>query len=61
MNDNILNSISEGLTEKATYYPPTIFNSNNLGVIYKGVSGQWVPNYDYYPDGKIPVRNFSGY
>ena len=26
-----------------------------------GSKGSWVPNYDYYPDGKIPARNLDGY
>jgi len=30
-------------------------------ILYNGVQGKWVPNYDYYPSGNIPERNLTGY
>ena len=49
------------MPEIATFNPATIKNTSNLGVIYLGSNGKWVPNYDYYPDGKIVQRNLTGY
>lgn len=59
--DHILTHISEGLPEVATFNPATINNPNNLGVIYIGDEGKWIPNYDYYPSGSIPQKNLTGY
>lgn len=53
--------LSEGLPEVATFNPAFIKDTSNLGVIYLGSAGKWVPNYDYYPDGKIVQRNLTGY
>lgn len=50
-----------GLPEVATFNTATITNPNNLGVIFEGDKGKWVPSADYYPDGKIPSRNLTGY
>jgi len=49
------------MPEIATFNPATIKDIANLGVIYLGSNGKWVPNYDYYPDGKIVQRNLTGY
>lgn len=61
MKNNILKHISRGLAEQATFNAAYITNSSNLGTIFIGNNGVWTPNYDYYPDGKIPVRNLDGY
>ena len=53
--------LSEGLAEAATFNPANIKNPKNLGVIYIGDKGKWVPNYDNYPTGNIPQRNLIGY
>ena len=45
----------------STFNPSRIQNSKNLGTIFKGDKGKWVPAYDYYPDGVIPARNLTGY
>lgn len=59
--DKILQYISEGLTEAATFNNANIKNKKNLGVIYTGSKGQWVPAYDNYPNGIINQRNLTGY
>jgi hypothetical protein len=61
MKNNILNFISEGLPEIATFNPATIKDTSNLAVLYLGKAGKWVPNYDYYADGVINQRNLTGY
>lgn len=58
---HILTPLSEGLPETATFNAANIQNPKNLGVIYIGDKGKWVPNYDYYSDGKINQRNLTGY
>ena len=45
----------------ATFQTSTIVNADNLGACFEGNNGKWVPQVDYYPDGKIPVRNMTGY
>lgn len=32
-----------------------------MGSCFVGQNGKWVPDVDYYPDGKIPQRNLTGY
>jgi CubicO group peptidase (beta-lactamase class C family) len=59
--DNILSLLSEGESEVATFNPALIRDTRNLGVLYLGEKGKWVPNYDFYPDGKIVQRNLTGY
>jgi CubicO group peptidase (beta-lactamase class C family) len=59
--ENVLKHISIGLEEMATFDVTSIKNANNLGVIYTGEDSQWVPSFDYHPDGKIPPKNFTGY
>lgn len=61
LRDNILKHISINLPEEATYNAAYIKNASNLGTIFVGDKGKWLPSYDYYPDGKIPVRNLEGY
>lgn len=60
MKENILNVISEGLSENATYNVATIQNYKNLGAIYAGNQGSWYPRMDNY-NGPIPQKNLTGY
>ena len=61
VRENILKHLSQGLSEVATFNAGTISDSSNLGTIFVGSNGKWVPNYDSYPDGIIPQRNLTGY
>lgn len=61
MRERILRHISEGLAEIATFNIATIQNSEHLGTCFEEEDGKWVPAVDYYPDGKIPERNLTGY
>jgi CubicO group peptidase (beta-lactamase class C family) len=58
---HVLQPLSEGMPETATFNPATIKNPAQLGVIYAGSEGKWTPSYDYYPSGSIPQRNLTGY
>jgi hypothetical protein len=49
------------LSEVATFYTHTIENADHLGATFVGQNGKWVPSNDYYPDGRIPERNLTGY
>lgn len=46
--------------ENATYNIATIQNSKNLGVIYAGNQGKWIPRADDF-NGQLPSRNLTGY
>jgi CubicO group peptidase (beta-lactamase class C family) len=59
--DHILTPLSEGLPEIATFNAANIKQPKDLGVLYIGDKGKWVPSYDYYPSGSIPQRNLTGY
>ena len=59
--EHILKPLCEDLPEVATFNPSTIKNNKNLGVLYEGKDGKWVPEYDYYPSGVITPRNMTGY
>ena len=61
VRENILKPLSAGLSEIATFNAGTISKTSNLGVIFVGSQGKWIPNYDYYPSGVIPQRNLNGY
>ncbi len=60
IQQNILDFISEGLTEKATFNPATIKDYRNLGWIFVGRDGQWVPNRDNVT-APIPQKNLTLY
>ncbi len=60
MQENVLSFISEGMNENATYNPSNIRNFNNLGTIYIGKNGQWIPNTDNY-NGPVPDKNLTNY
>jgi hypothetical protein len=50
----VLAHISKGLAENATFNPYNITKPEHLGACFIGQGGKWVPQTDYYPDGKIP-------
>ena len=46
----------------ATFNPVTINKASNLGALYRGQNGKWVPTVDNYPSGVVPPeRNMTGY
>lgn len=61
MRDHILAPISKAEAENATFNAAEIRDPSELGTIYVGEHGEWTPSFDWYPDGKIPLRNLTGY
>ena len=61
MNNHVLNELGEGSVNTPTFNAGNIRNASDLGTIFVGSKGKWVPNFDYYPDGAIPQRNMTGY
>lgn len=53
--------MSTNQVEEPTFDAWLIKNASNLGTLYRGNDGKWVPTNDYYPDGVIPVRNVTDY
>jgi hypothetical protein len=56
-----LKFISTQTREIATFNLATINNVSNLGTVYIGSNGKWVPNIDSYSTDKIPQRNLTDY
>jgi D-alanyl-D-alanine carboxypeptidase len=56
----VVEQFSDGLKENATYNVARIKDYKNLGTIYVGSGGKWVPRIDNYT-GTIPERNLTFY
>lgn len=61
VKEKILGYVSLGLEEVATFDVGAIGTYEHLGAAFYGKNGEWVPDYDYYPDGNIPQKNMTGY
>lgn len=59
--DHILQYLITNQTEIPTFAPWTLANHNNLASLYRGEDGKWVAQADYYPSGKIPQFDMTGY